>query len=132
MRPRAGTRWRRETILLLAEPSGNGVVYRYDDTNPDARTARMMADRAIQTAAGRRDAVQAENELVHETGSRYIDFVVPGLLGMNLMGSAMWGLGFAIVEGRQKKLLKRMVASPMPKWQYLAAISAVAAGHAGD
>jgi ABC-2 type transport system permease protein len=46
--------------------------------------------------------------------------VVPGLLGMNLMGSAMWGLGFAIVEARQKKLLKRLVASPMPKWQYLA------------
>ena len=58
---------------------------------------------------------------MHETGSRYIDFVVPGLLGMNLMGSAMWGLGFSIVEGRQKKLLKRMVASPMPRWQYLTA-----------
>ena len=57
---------------------------------------------------------------MHETGSRYIDFVVPGLLGMNLMGSAMWGLGFSIVEARQKKLLKRMVASPMPRWQYLA------------
>ncbi len=98
----------------------DGVAYKYDDTNPDARTARMLADRAIQTAAGRRDAVHAENELVHETGSRYIDFVVPGLLGMNLMGSAMWGLGFAIVEARQKKLLKRMVASPMPRWQYLA------------
>jgi ABC-2 type transport system permease protein len=58
--------------------------------------------------------------LVHETGARYIDFVVPGLLGMNLMGSAMWGLGFSIVDARQKKLLKRMVASPMPRWQYLA------------
>jgi ABC transporter DrrB family efflux protein len=58
---------------------------------------------------------------VHETGARYIDFVVPGLLGMNLMGSAMWGLGFSIVDDRRKKLLKRMVASPMPKWQYLAA-----------
>ena len=65
--------------------------------------------------------VHTENALVHETGSRYIDFVVPGLLGMNLMGSAMWGLGFAIVEARQKKLLKRMVASPMPRWEYLAA-----------
>ncbi len=108
-------------ILLLAEQGPNGVTYRYDDTNPDARNARLLADRAIQAAAGRRDAVTARNELVHETGSRYIDFVVPGLLGMNLMGSAMWGLGFAIVEGRQKKLLKRMVASPMPKWQYLAA-----------
>jgi ABC-2 type transport system permease protein len=107
-------------ILLLAIGRAEGVDYKYDDTNPDARTARLLADRAVQTAAGRHDAVSAQNDLVHETGARYIDFVVPGLLGMNLMGSAMWGLGFAIVEARQKKLLKRLVASPMPKWQYLA------------
>lgn len=106
-------------ILLLAIERPEGVAYKYDDTNPDARTARILADRAIQTAAGRRDAVNAANELVHEAGARYIDFVVPGLLGMNLMGSAMWSLCFAIVEARQKKLLKRLVASPMPRWEYL-------------
>ena len=107
-------------ILVLAIQRPDGVAYKYDDSNPDARTARLLVDRAIQTAAGRREAVRAENDLVHETGARYIDFVVPGLLGMNLMGSAMWGLGFSIVEARQKKLLKRLVASPMPRWQYLA------------
>jgi len=107
-------------ILLLAIQAPNGVRYKYDDTNPDARTARLLADRAIQTAAGRHEAVATGNQLIHETGARYIDFVVPGLLGMNLMGSAIWGLGFAIVEARQKKLLKRLVASPMPRWQYLA------------
>jgi ABC-2 type transport system permease protein len=108
------------SILLLVINAPDGVTYKYDETNPDARTARMVADRAIQTAAGRREAVHVDNQLVHETGSRYIDFVVPGLLGMNLMGSAIWGMGFSIVESRQKKLLKRLVASPMPRWQYLA------------
>jgi len=108
-------------ILLFASEQPSGVTYQYDDTNPDARTARLLVDRDIQVAAGQRDAVPQKNELIHETGSRYVDFVVPGLLGMNLMGSAIWGLGFAIVEARQKKLLKRMVASPMPRWQYLAA-----------
>ena len=107
-------------ILLLAIQRPEGVEYKFDDTNPDARTARLVADRAIQTAAGRHEAMRAEDQLVHETGARYIDFVVPGLLGMNLMGSAMWGLGFSIVDARQKKLLKRMVASPMPRWQFLA------------
>lgn len=107
-------------ILLLAIKTTDGVTYKYDDTNPDARTARLLADRAVQTAAGRHEAIPAGNQLIHETGARYIDFVVPGLLGMNLMGSAIWGLGFAIVEARQKKLLKRLVASPMPRWQYLA------------
>jgi ABC-2 type transport system permease protein len=108
------------SILLLAIQKPEGIEYKFDDTNPDARTARLVADRAIQTAAGRHEAVRAEDQLVHETGARYIDFVVPGLLGMNLMGSAMWGLGFSIVDARQKKLLKRMVASPMPRWQFLA------------
>jgi ABC-2 type transport system permease protein len=107
------------SILLLVTKTPDGVSYKYDETNPDARTARMVADRAIQTAAGRPEAVHVENQLVHETGARYIDFVVPGLLGMNLMGSAIWGMGFSIVESRQKKLLKRLVASPMPRWQYL-------------
>ncbi len=107
-------------ILLLAVETPQGVTYKYDDTNPDARTARLLADRAIQTTAGQQPAVNVQIDLVHEKGARYIDFVVPGLLGMNLMGSAMWSLCFAIVEARQKKLLKRLVASPMPRWQYLA------------
>jgi ABC-type multidrug transport system permease subunit len=107
-------------ILLLAVQTPQGVAYKFDDTNPDARSARLLADRAVQTAAGQPQAVPVENRLIHETGARYIDFVVPGLLGMNLMGSAMWGLGFSIVEARQKNLLKRLVASPMPRWQYLA------------
>jgi ABC-2 type transport system permease protein len=107
------------SILLLAIQTADGVSYKFDDTNPDARTARMLADRAIQTAAGRHDALHVQNQLVHETSSRYIDFLVPGLLGMNLMGSGIWGMGFSIVESRQKKLLKRLVASPMPRWQYL-------------
>lgn len=106
-------------ILLLVIQKSEGVAYKYDDTNPDARSARLLVDREIQSAAGRKDVVHSENSLVHEVGARYIDFVVPGLLGMNLMGSAMWGLGFSIVDARQKKLLKRMVASPMLKWQYL-------------
>lgn len=107
-------------IQLLAIQTPQGVAYKYDDTNPDARLARLLTDRAIQSAAGRHDAVTASNDLIHEAGARYIDFVVPGLLGMNLMGSAIWGLGFSIVEARQKKLLKRLVASPMPRWEYLA------------
>ena len=107
-------------ILLLAVQTTQGVTFEYDNTNPDARTARLIADRAIQRAAGQQETVPVADNQVKEVGSRYIDFVIPGLLGMNLMSSAIWGLGFAIVEARQKKLLKRLVASPMPRWQYLA------------
>lgn len=105
---------------LLAEPGpGGAVVFRYDDTNPEGRAARMLADRAVQRAAGRADPVSSSDELIREPGSRYIDFLLPGLLGMNLMGSAIWGLGFAIVDARRKKLMKRLIATPMPRHYYL-------------
>jgi ABC-type polysaccharide/polyol phosphate export permease len=105
---------------LLAEPGpGGAVVFRFDDTNPEGRAARMLADRAIQRAAGRADPVASSDELIREPGSRYIDFLLPGLLGMNLMGSAIWGLGFAIVDARRKKLMKRLIATPMPRHYYL-------------
>jgi ABC-type multidrug transport system permease subunit len=107
-------------ILVLAVQQPGSITFLYDDTNPDARTARLIADSAIQKAAGQQDSVEIRNELNREAGSRYIDFVVPGLLGMNLMSAAIWSLGFWIVEARQKKLLKRLIASPMPRWQYLA------------
>ncbi|HEX4662803.1 MAG TPA: ABC transporter permease [Terriglobales bacterium] len=107
-------------ILVLAVQQPGSITFLYDDTNPDARTARLIANRAIQKAAGQQDSVEIRNELNREAGSRYIDFVVPGLLGMNLMSAAIWSLGFWIVEARQKKLLKRLIASPMPRWQYLA------------
>jgi ABC-2 type transport system permease protein len=107
-------------VALLAEPGPAGtVVYRYDDTNPEGRAARLLADRAVQQAAGRVDPVSAADRLMREPGSRYIDFLVPGLLGMNLMGSAIWGLGFSIVDARRKKLMKRLIATPMPRHYYL-------------
>ena len=51
---------------------------------------------------------------------RIWQFVVPGLLGMNIMGGGIWGLGFAIVEARRRNLLKRLVSTPMPRSHYLA------------
>ena len=107
-------------IALLAVPGANSaVVYRYDDTNPEGRTAHMLADRAVQQAAGRVDPVASSDVLMREPGSRYIDFLIPGLLGMNLMGSAIWGMGFTVVDARRKKLLKRLIATPMPKQYFL-------------
>jgi len=107
-------------IVLLAVPgAGGAVTYRYDDTNPDGRNAKLLVDRTVQHAAGAHDPVAASDDLVREPGSRYIDFLVPGLLGMNLMGSGVWGLGFGIVDARRRKLLKRLIASPMSRSQYL-------------
>jgi ABC-type multidrug transport system permease subunit len=107
-------------IALLVEQSGT-LVYHFDRTRPDARIARLEVDDAIQRARGRPDPTPAREELVHEKGSRYIDFLLPGILGLNLMGTGIWGIGFSIVNARLKKTLKLMVATPMRKSHYLLA-----------
>src|SRR4029079_6172496 len=108
-------------IALLVVPTSkpDSVRYIYDRDRSDAVNARVVVDRAVQIAAGRADPVRAADTYITEKGSRYIDFLVPGLLGMNLMGSSIWGLGFAIVTARSKKLLKRLMATPMSRVQYL-------------
>jgi ABC-2 type transport system permease protein len=109
-----------EVALVVRPRAGGGVEYRFDDTRPEGRSARFLVDDAVQRAAGRADPVKVSEQQVREKGSRYIDFVVPGLLGMNIMAGGIWGLGFAIVEARRRNLLKRLVSTPMPRAEYLA------------
>lgn len=105
-------------ISLLVEP-GPPVVYHLDETRPDSRIARLAADDALQRAAGRSDRLPVRDQLVTEKGSRYIDFLIPGLLGMNLMGTGIWSLAFSIVSARNRRVLKRLIATPMRRGDYL-------------
>ncbi|MDQ6690870.1 MAG: ABC transporter permease [Gemmatimonadota bacterium] len=109
----------RVALLVVPGAAKGSVRYVYDRGRSDAVSARVLTDRAVQAGAGRVDPVHTSDSYVTEAGSRYIDFLVPGLLGMNLMGSSIWGLGFAIVTARSKKLLKRLMATPMSRVQYL-------------
>ncbi|HEX8890341.1 MAG TPA: ABC transporter permease [Pyrinomonadaceae bacterium] len=104
------------TTSGATSPSFN---YRFDPTRPESRQARMLVDDALQRGAGRKDVTSASDETVTEPGARYIDFLIPGLLGMNLMGSGLWGVGFAVVSARTRKLLKRFAATPMRRAHYL-------------
>lgn len=107
--------------IALAVTGGDtgSVVFHFDDTNTEGRTARALADRAIQRAAGRTDPVRVADRVTREPGSRYVDFLVPGLIGIGIMSNGVWGLGFSIVDSRRRKLIKRMVATPMSRVQYL-------------
>jgi ABC-type multidrug transport system permease subunit len=93
--------------------------YRYDPSRPESRTARLVVDDALQRALGRSDVATAGEEKVSEPGARYIDFLIPGLLGLNIMGSGLMGVGFAIVTARMRKLLKRLAVTPMKRSHYL-------------
>jgi len=110
----------RSDVQLVIEP-GTRPTYRFDPTRAESRLARRAVDEALQRAAGRHDQFTARDQPVETVGSRYIDWLVPGLLGMNIMSTGLWGLGFSIVTARTRKLLKRLVASPMSRRDYLLA-----------
>lgn len=109
-------------LIVRAEFWAGGtpmITYQFDPTRPGARMARLAVDNLVQSTYGRIDTVQVIEEQVEEKGGRYIDFLIPGLIGMNVMGSCMWGLGYAIVDSRRRKLLKRFAVTPMNRSHFL-------------
>ena len=102
---------------------GDPLTFVFDPGRPESALARARVDDALQRAAGRQDPVRTAETRVTEPGSRYIDFLVPGLLGMNLMGGSLWGVAFVIVDMRVKKLLKRLAATPMTRTDFLWSIA---------
>jgi ABC-type multidrug transport system permease subunit len=114
---RALARGRVVLVVSAADPP----TYTYDPTQPETRAARLSVDAALQHAAGRADVFTPARKEITEPGARYVDFLVPGLLGMNLMGTGMWGIGFSLVVARNGNLLKRLIAAPVRRSHLLGA-----------
>jgi ABC-type multidrug transport system permease subunit len=111
-----------KTDLIVVPGTSGGYEYAFDPTRPECLVARGQVDYAIQREARRKDPLPTANREVNEPGGRYIDFLIPGLLGMSLMGGGLWGVGFATVDMRIRKVLKRLVATPMRKIDFLGAL----------
>lgn len=109
--------------LVVEALSPEEIHYHYDPTRPESVLSKIEVNDALQSGAGRKDVLGTGSVISSEPGSRYIDFLIPGLLGMNLMNSGMWGIGFALVDMRQRKLLKRFVATPMRRGDFLMAMA---------
>jgi ABC-type multidrug transport system permease subunit len=110
---------------LYVVPTEDGVTYVYDRARPDSQLARYRVDAdIIRWRAGAAVNWQTTLQPLTEPGSRYIDFLIPGLMGLNLMGGGLWGIGFVIVDMRVRKLLKRLVATPMRRGHFLLAMLA--------
>jgi ABC-2 type transport system permease protein len=100
-----------DLVVLQGPP----LTYLYDPTRAESRLARAVTDVALHPPG----PPATVDKAVVEPGSRYIDFLIPGLLGMQLMSAGMWGIGYVVVEMRTKKLLKRLVATPMSRAEFL-------------
>jgi ABC-2 type transport system permease protein len=110
----------RAAVHIVVE-SGDPPVYHYDPARSEGRLARRVVDDALQRAAGREDAWAAREITATTAGARYIDWLIPGLLGMTVMSTGLWGVGFSVVQARTRKLLKRLIATPMRRRDYLLA-----------
>ena len=119
--PETEQRALREGVVNVVVVPTDPPTYRFDPAREESRLARAVVDDALKRAAGRQDPWTAHEEPQEVAGSRYIDWFIPGLIGMGLMSNSMWGIGFGIVQARMRKLLKRMIASPMRKSEYLLA-----------
>jgi ABC-2 type transport system permease protein len=111
-----------KTDLVVIADGDSHYEYFYDPTRSESLLARNAVDDALQRAAGRTDVAAVADKELNEPGGRYIDFLVPGLLGMGLMGGGLWGVGFVIVDMRIRKLLKRFLATPMRRHHFLAGV----------
>jgi ABC-2 type transport system permease protein len=120
--PRGGEqRALREGIVHVIVVPTDPPAYEFDAARVESYTARLVVDDALKRAAGRVDPWVAREKPVEVPGSRYVDWLIPGMVAMGIMSNGMWGVGFSIVQARMRKLLKRMVSSPMRKSEYLLA-----------
>jgi len=111
---------RTKVDLVVDRPDPNGhVVFKLDSAQEKSLLARAITEDVLQRAAGRQDTVKIDEQRVSERGSRYVDFLLPGLIGLNLMGSSMWGIGFNLVLARKRKLLRRYAVTPMRRSHFL-------------
>jgi ABC-type multidrug transport system permease subunit len=111
----------RAALIVVPVLEGDSVALtcRYDPTRPEGRSAWLDVDRAVQRALGRRDVATVREEHTTASGGRYIDFLIPGLIGLNIMSSSMWGIGYNVVHERRRRLLRRLAATPMRRSHYL-------------
>lgn len=110
---------RGEISLILSTESPEKVTYRLDQSSPEAVRAQKFVDDLIQRDAGRKDVVQQELQTIQVEGGRYVDFLIPGLLGLSIMTSSLFGVAMTIVSNRKENLLKRYLATPMRVYEYI-------------
>jgi ABC-2 type transport system permease protein len=118
------TRWDDAIIMLkrgqtniIIEEKPDSLMFHFDPKNPEARLNYIVLSSVIKDESFIHETGYIK--VLEKTGTRYIDFLIPGLLAMGIMNSFLWGISYALIEMRSKKLLRRMIATPMKKSEYL-------------
>lgn len=116
---------KRGTMNVLLLNNLGTTEYHFDPMNPDAQLTYLKLKSILGKGEIKTVVSNGEIKPLTVTGTRYIDFLVPGLITMGVMMSCMWGISYGIIEKRSKKLLRRLVATPMKKSHFLIALITV-------
>lgn len=119
---------KRGYVSVVLYEKNSKIEYHLDPANSDAKLTYIQLSNLLNDP-GKAETID-ENSIIPLTanGTRYIDFLIPGLIAMGIMMSCMWGLSYTIIERRSKKLLRRMVATPMKKSHFLISLITVRVG----
>jgi ABC-type multidrug transport system permease subunit len=109
------------TSDVTAAPTASGYELWDEPTRSESTLARFAVESVLFKQAAPAAPPVTEQHL-EEKGNRYIDFLLPGMLGMNLMGGGLWGVGYVLADMRIRKLLKRFLATPMKRRDFLLSV----------
>ena len=110
---------KRGKLSIVLDETEERIIYHFDPSNPEARLTYLQLSKIMNTAEKNFPSIEANIEPLTVSGTRYIDFLIPGLIAMDVMMSCLWGISYGIIEKRSKKLLRRMIATPMKKSFFL-------------
>jgi ABC-2 type transport system permease protein len=102
---------KRGLTTLFIEVKGDSLIYHFDPLNSDAQLTHLILERGIGDVDTKNTAIDP----LQTKGTRYIDFLIPGMIALGIMNACIWGIGWSLIENRMKKLLRRMVATPLKK-----------------
>jgi ABC-2 type transport system permease protein len=102
---------KRGLTTLFVEVKGDSLIYHFDPLNSDAQLTHLILERSIARTSTTNTAIDP----LQTHGTRYIDFLIPGMIALGIMNACIWGIGWSLIESRMKKLLRRMVATPLKK-----------------
>jgi ABC-2 type transport system permease protein len=102
---------KRGLITLFVEVKDDSIIYHFDPLNSDAQLTHLILERSIADVTTNKTSIDP----LQATGTRYIDFLIPGMIALGIMNACIWGIGWSLIESRMKKLLRRMVATPLKK-----------------
>ena len=102
---------KRGKINLYIEKKSKEYRYYFDSNNNESHLTYLLLDRMLSGASTSRvNVIQLQSK-----GDRYIDFLIPGLLSLGIMNSCLWGTAWTLMDMRSKKLLRRLISTPLPK-----------------